>query len=240
MKKALTRAPEYILRPIRLEPCSVISVSEYGVKLLYATQNVPHNRPTCCFRQPATRQFSTMDRYAATISILLLLATGCASVTTHPHTVYKPMTGPDVIEVPVFAAHTNTSQHAVDSSATAHTKANAHVVDVLAIKSSGTWEFHVTVKHAEKGWSDYTDGWNVELPDGTVLLADPSDEFTRRMFHPHVRNRTLRRSQSGLAIPSEVDHVVVRAHDSKHGFGGKSIEVRLNQESGAGFKVVRK
>lgn len=174
-----------------------------------------------------------MDRHT-TIATLLLLTAGCTTVTPK-HTVYKPM-AESTVEVPVFVE--SELQHAeVTRSAT---KANAHVVDVLAVNSpDGTWEFHVTVKHAEKGWSDYTDGWNVELPDGTVLLADPSHKFTRRMFHPHVRNRTLRRSQAGLVIPDGIDHVIVRAHDSKHGFGGKTIDVWLNQETGDGFKVAR-
>lgn len=180
-----------------------------------------------------------MDRYTATISIFLLLTAGCTTVTTQPHTVYKPTTGPHGIEVPVFEAHSTAERQPTEAApATASTPANAHVVDVLAIQSAeGTWEFHVTVKHAEKGWSDYTDGWNVELPDGKVLLADPTNKFTRRMFHPHVRNRTLRRSQSGLVIPSDVEHVVVRAHDSKHGFGGKAVKVWLNVASGDGFEV---
>ncbi len=36
----------------------------------------------------------------------------------------------------------------------------------------GSWTFSVTVSHADKGWDDYADGWDVVTSNGTVLKPD--------------------------------------------------------------------
>lgn len=103
----------------------------------------------------------------------------------------------------------------------------------------GTWTFHVTVRHPDTGWEDYADGWDVVLPDGTVLKPNPEDAFTRVLLHPHVNEQPFTRSQSGLNIPQEVQTVTVRAHDLVDGFGGKEVTVQLSAEQGENFKVIR-
>jgi len=35
------------------------------------------------------------------------------------------------------------------------------------------------------------------------------------------------RSLSGVAIPADIDHVMIRAHDSIHEYGGKTMRVEL-------------
>ncbi len=119
-------------------------------------------------------------------------------------------------------------------------EADADVTFVRATESaSGTWRFDVTVAHPDTGWEDYADGWDVVLPDGTVLKASADDPFTRLLLHPHENEQPFTRSQSGLTIPEDVTTVTVRAHDLVDGFGGQSVTVDLTQASGENFEVVR-
>jgi TolB protein len=119
-------------------------------------------------------------------------------------------------------------------------QANADVEFVRAEqRSDGTWRFSVTVRHPDTGWEDYADGWDVVLPDGTVLKPDPDSPFTRLLLHPHVNEQPFTRSQSGIAIPEDVTTVTVRAHDIVDGFGGETVTVDLTQSSGPNYEVVR-
>ncbi len=97
----------------------------------------------------------------------------------------------------------------------------------------------MTVEHPDTGWEDYADGWDVLLPDGTVLVPDPEDSFTRLLLHPHENEQPFTRGQSGIQIPVDVNQVRVRAHDLVDGFGGKEVIVDLDQPQGPGFEVVR-
>ncbi|GMQ78169.1 MAG: hypothetical protein BMS9Abin02_0668 [Anaerolineae bacterium] len=117
---------------------------------------------------------------------------------------------------------------------------NADVTFVRAILSAdGLWTFHVTVKHPDTGWEDYADGWDVVLPDGTVLKNSPEDPFTRLLVHPHVDEQPFTRSQRGLMIPEEIETVTVRAHDLIDGFGGQEVIVNLTNPSGQDYVVER-
>lgn len=118
--------------------------------------------------------------------------------------------------------------------------ADADVINVRAVEAAdGTWTFHVTVEHPDTGWEDYADGWDVVLPDGEVLKANPDDPFTRLLLHPHENEQPFTRSQSNLVIPDGVAQVTVRAHDIVDGFGGQEVVVDLTVDSGEGFIVER-
>jgi hypothetical protein len=105
--------------------------------------------------------------------------------------------------------------------AVTETTANADVVAVRAVEAvDGTWTFHVTVAHPDTGWEDYADGWDVVLPDGTVIRPDAGSPFTRLLLHPHETEQPFTRSQAGIVIPEDVTTVTVRAHDLVDGFGG--------------------
>jgi hypothetical protein len=115
---------------------------------------------------------------------------------------------------------------------------NADVLHVRAMQAQGgTWTFHVTVQHADTGWEDYADGWDVLTPNGTVLKPDPKSPFTRLLLHPHENEQPFTRSQSGIAIPTGVTQVHVRAHDLVDGYGGREVLVDLTVRSGDGFEV---
>lgn len=118
--------------------------------------------------------------------------------------------------------------------------ANADVEFVRAtLGASGSWTFDVTVRHPDTGWEDYADGWDVVLPDGTVLKPDSTSPFTRLLTHPHEDEQPFTRSQGGIAIPDGVEQVTVRAHDLVEGWGGAEIVVELAQRAGPGFEVER-
>ena len=105
---------------------------------------------------------------------------------------------------------------------------DADVVKAVASQSaSGSWRFSVTLKHADTGWEDYADGWDVVLPDGSVIKPNAGEAFTRTLWHPHVNEQPFTRSQGNIEIPQSVEEVTVRAHDLRDGFGGKTQVVKL-------------
>ncbi len=119
-------------------------------------------------------------------------------------------------------------------------RGNADVTFVKAKKTSDLkWTFEVTVDHPDVGWKDFANGWDVVLPDGQTILLSPSDKFTRELAHPHVGQQPFTRAQSQIPIPAAVSTVTVRAHDLVDGYGGKTIQVNLNEAQGKGFKVIR-
>ncbi len=57
-------------------------------------------------------------------------------------------------------------------------------------------------------------------PHGNILA-------TRTLYHPHVTEQPFTRNLTGVRIPESVRTVVVRAHDSVHGYGGAFMKVEL-------------
>jgi hypothetical protein len=97
----------------------------------------------------------------------------------------------------------------------------ADIVDVkIRMAAKDTYSFDVTVRHADEGWEHYADKWDVMAPDGTVL-------GTRTLYHPHVDEQPFTRSLSGVKIPDSIQEVTLRAHDSVHGYGGKTVTVEV-------------
>ena len=97
----------------------------------------------------------------------------------------------------------------------------ADVVDV-SVKQSGKnkYYFSVSVRHADEGWDHYANKWDVVAPDGKVL-------GTRVLYHPHVEEQPFTRSLSGVNIPDTIDTVTIRAHDSVHQYGGKTVTIEV-------------
>ncbi len=93
--------------------------------------------------------------------------------------------------------------------------------------AAGVWYFSVTIQHPDTGWDYYADGWDVVLPDGTVVKPAPNEEFTRTLWHPHVNEQPFTRSQGGIKIPAGISNVRVRAHAKPDGFGGKEMQVEV-------------
>ncbi len=97
----------------------------------------------------------------------------------------------------------------------------ADVVEVK-VRCPSSCTFNVTVQHADTGWEHYANQWDVLAPDGKVL-------GTRVLYHPHVKEQPFTRSLSNVRVPQDIDHVIIRASDSKHGWGGVEQKVELPQ-----------
>lgn len=119
--------------------------------------------------------------------------------------------------------------------------ADANVLYVKVVQEQDDkWTFHVTVEHPDTGWDDYVNGWNVSLPDGTILKTESSSEFTRTLLHPHLGEQPFTRNQSGIEIPQGVERIIVKAHDLLDGFGGDEVVIDMTQDSSEKYEVIRK
>jgi hypothetical protein len=97
----------------------------------------------------------------------------------------------------------------------------ADVIEVEIKKTGGnTYFFKVTVRHSDEGWDHYANKWDVVAPDRTLL-------GTRTLYHPHVDEQPFTRSLSDVKIPESITEVTVRAHDSVHEYGGKTVTVAV-------------
>ncbi len=97
----------------------------------------------------------------------------------------------------------------------------ADVLKATARQSSdGAWTVSATVRHDDTGWDHYADAFQVLTPEGRELGI-------RVLLHPHETEQPFTRSLSGIAIPKDVDEIVVRARDKVHGYGGKEARVKL-------------
>ena len=91
----------------------------------------------------------------------------------------------------------------------------------VACNTDSVCRFDVTVTHEDEDWDHYSNRWEVLTPDGKVIA-------TRTLHHPHVNEQPFTRSLSGVKIPDNLRRVVIRGHDSVHGYGGKEEHVELN------------
>jgi hypothetical protein len=91
--------------------------------------------------------------------------------------------------------------------------ADAPLVEAAEARRAGDgWTISVTLSHPDTGWDHYADGWAVLAPDGSELGY-------RTLHHPHVEEQPFTRSLPGVAVPEGVTEVVIRPHDSVHGWG---------------------
>ena len=80
--------------------------------------------------------------------------------------------------------------------------------------------FRVTLSHADTGWDDYADGWE-------VLDAAGNSLGIRELLHPHVNEQPFTRSLAGVQIPDGATVVFVRARSNVDGWSDDLFEVRL-------------
>ena len=98
---------------------------------------------------------------------------------------------------------------------------DADVVGVEIVKTgTETFNLSVTVKHDDSGWKHYADKWDVTGSQEVIL-------GTRTLYHPHVDEQPFTRSLTNVSVNSMVQEVSVRAHCSVHGYGGKTITVKV-------------
>jgi DMSO/TMAO reductase YedYZ heme-binding membrane subunit len=87
---------------------------------------------------------------------------------------------------------------------------------------AGLCHIEATIKHADIGQSHYADRFEVLDEQGNVIA-------TRVLAHPHVHEQPFTRALSAAEIPEGIDVVVIRAHDSKHGDGGRQVRLPLER-----------
>lgn len=97
---------------------------------------------------------------------------------------------------------------------------DATITHVAASKSSGMWQFDVTVLHDDTGWDHYVDAWRIVDGKGNVLGV-------RNLAHPHVGEQPFTRSLSGVKIPDGVDEVNIQTRDLPGGWSSSSTTVKL-------------
>lgn len=102
--------------------------------------------------------------------------------------------------------------------ATSAVAGEADVVDGR-ITALGDSKFRIdaTVLHEDSGWDHYADRWDVLAADGRVLGS-------RELAHPHENEQPFTRSLT-LSLPEGTSVVMLQAHDSVHGLGGKIFEL---------------
>jgi hypothetical protein len=96
----------------------------------------------------------------------------------------------------------------------------AQVENATARKTGTTWTFEVTIRHDDTGWDHYADGWAVLTPSGEQIGY-------RKLHHPHENEQPFTRSLSGVTVPDGLSEVLIRAHDSVHGWSDATFTVRL-------------
>jgi hypothetical protein len=98
----------------------------------------------------------------------------------------------------------------------------ADVIKGTVKKNGETYSFDVTVSHKDDDWKHYADKWEVVSLDGKVLA-------TRVLHHPHVNEQPFTRRLSGIMLDPKIEKVILRAHDSIHGYGGYELVVSLSE-----------
>lgn len=100
---------------------------------------------------------------------------------------------------------------------------NAGEADVLKVRAKcsdkNKCRFTVRVRHKDRSWNHYANRWEVLSLDGEILA-------TRVLAHPHIDEQPFTRSLT-VEIAPEHKSVIVRAHDSEHGYGGQEVTVAL-------------
>jgi len=98
---------------------------------------------------------------------------------------------------------------------------DVEITNATASKTGDRWTISVTLLHDDEGWDHYADLWQVYAPDGTMLLGE------RVLHHPHVDEQPFTRSLSGVSIPDDATHVIIRARDSVHGMSPQIYRLTL-------------
>ena len=90
--------------------------------------------------------------------------------------------------------------------------------DIDSVEFSGNenaYSFQVTVSSPDTGCEKYADWWEVLTDKGELL-------YRRVLLHSHVNEQPFRRS-GGIVNASRDQRLIIRAHMSNNGYGGKAM-----------------
>ncbi len=166
----------------------------------------------------------------------VLAGCGPAPATPTPSTLIRPTPTTSVLEsvYPVPESASPIAPTAVPRPtlypALAIPEADATVVFVRASETApNVWTFEVTLCHPDEGEAHFLNGWDVVLPDNTVLKVATGDPFTQMLAYAADRAEPLTSSQAGLVLPAGTAVVYVQAHDTVHGYGNPvRVEVGIH------------
>ena len=96
------------------------------------------------------------------------------------------------------------------------------VIDATATDDGGTWTISATLSSPYDSPERYADAWRVVGPDGTVFAE-------RLLTHDHADEQPFTRSRWGIEIPDAVDVVTIEGRDQVSGWGGDTVELRLDR-----------
>lgn len=107
------------------------------------------------------------------------------------------------------------------------------IVKVMIEPSAHRWTFHVTLKHDDKGWDHYANGWRVVDEDGNELGM-------RKLWHPHEDEQPFTRSLANVLVPKGKTIVYIEASDKVHGWSKQRVRINLKQDKGKRYQIRRK
>ncbi|CAN5648701.1 hypothetical protein BH24ACT15_BH24ACT15_07080 [soil metagenome] len=90
----------------------------------------------------------------------------------------------------------------------------------LTQDSDGTFTASATMSSPYDSPQRYADAWR-------VLTAEREELAVRVLTHDHAGEQPFTRSKSGIAIPDDVNQVIVQGRDLVNGWGGAEITVDL-------------
>ena len=107
------------------------------------------------------------------------------------------------------------------------------IVKVMIEPSAHRWTFHVTLKHDDKGWDHYANGWRVVDEDGNELGM-------RKLWHPHEDEQPFTRSLANVLVPEGKTIIYIEASDKVHGWSKQRVRINLKQDKGNRYQIRRK
>ena len=87
-------------------------------------------------------------------------------------------------------------------------------------RGENRFDFAVTISSPYDTAQRYADGFRVMGADGRTYGE-------RKLLHDHANEQPFTRELTGVAIPPDVDTIIVQGRDQKSGYGGKTVEVTL-------------
>jgi hypothetical protein len=107
------------------------------------------------------------------------------------------------------------------------------IVKVMIEPSAHRWTFHVTLKHDDKGWDHYANGWRVVDEDGNELGM-------RKLWHPHEDEQPFTRTLANVLVPKGKTIVYIEASDKVHGWSKQRVRINLKEDKGNRYQIRRK
>ncbi len=161
-----------------------------------------------------------MHRIVALFVAVSFGLVGCASA--EGPTLTEPSSTDETTE---DTEDTDTSAEDSEAEDGAEDAANKPFPDVIEVnfarQGQGPYSFDVTVSSPYDTPERYADAWRVVGLDGTVYGL-------RELTHDHQGEQPFTRSLEGVEIPEDVTELLVEARDSENGWGGGTVEIRLD------------